>query len=162
VTVPKAEVRKLIAWTVLLWAGMMLSCQSKQQEPRSELQPQPTAVEESWTDRAAKISQEELDQLAEHVTRRRQLQAQLRQQCPSQEDSVACQQVLEEAASQLERSRAKAIRAVADPRSRLRLTELQIRKDLSQAEDTARRHLETVVLALFELSKKQREEGSNP
>jgi hypothetical protein len=37
------------------------------------------------------------------------------------------------------------------------LTEQQIRKDLSQAEDTARRHLETVVLALFEVSKKQRE-----
>jgi hypothetical protein len=140
---------------------MMLSCQSKQ--PVQPLQPQPTAVEESWTDRAAKISQEELDQLAEHVIRLRQLQAQLKEQCPSQEDSAACQQVLEEAISQLDRSKARSIRAVQAPRTRLRMTELQIRKDLSQAEDTARRHLETVVLALFELSKKQREgEGSNP
>jgi hypothetical protein len=65
--------------------------------------------------------------------------------------------VLEEATSQLGRSRAQAIRAFADPRARLRLIERQIREDLSQAEDTARRHLETVVLALFELSMKQRE-----
>jgi hypothetical protein len=120
-------------------------------------------VEESWTDRAAKISQEELDQLAEYVTRLRQLQAQLREQCPSQEDSDVCQEVLEEALGHLHRSHARAIRAVRDPRARLRLTERQIRKDLSQAEDTARRHLETVVLALLELSRKQREtEGSNP
>jgi hypothetical protein len=38
------------------------------------------------------------------------------------------------------------------------LAEQQIRKDLSQAEGTARRHLETVVMALLELSNKQREE----
>jgi hypothetical protein len=120
-----------------------------------QLQPQPTAVQESWTERAAKISQEELDQLAEYVTRLRQLQAQLKEQCPSQEDSVVCQEVLEEAASQLDRSRARDIRSMADPRARLRLTERQIRKDLSQAEDTARKHLETVVMALFELSKRQ-------
>jgi hypothetical protein len=140
---------------------MMLSCKSKQPEPGLQLRQ--TAVEESWTDRATKISQEELDQLAEYVTRLRQLQAQLREQCPSQEDSAACQQVLEEALGHLDRSRARAIRAVRDPRARLQLTELQIRKDLSQAEDTARSHLEVVVMALFELSKKQREaEGSNP
>ena len=146
-----------------MWAGMMLSCQSKQPVSGLQLQPQPTAVQESWTERAAKISQEELDQLAEYVTRLRQLQAQLKEQCPSQEDFAACQQVLEEAISQLDRSKARSIRAVQAPRTRLRMTELQIRKDLSQAEDTARRHLETVVLALFELSKKQREaEGSNP
>jgi hypothetical protein len=66
--------------------------------------------------------------------------------------------VLEEAATHLDRSRARAIRVVADPKERLRLTELKIRKDLSQAEDTPRSHLETVVLALFELSKRQREE----
>jgi hypothetical protein len=137
---------------------MTLSCQSKQ--PALQLQSQPTAVEESWTDRAAKISQEELDQLAEYVTRLGHLQAQLREQCPSQEDSAACQQLLEEAASRLDRSQAQAIRAVRDPRARLQLTERQIRKDLSQAEDIARKHLETVVLALFELSKKQREEES--
>jgi hypothetical protein len=135
---------------------MMLSCQSKQPVP--QLQPQRAAAEESWTERAAKISQEELDQLAGYVTRLRQLQAQLKEQCPSQEDSAGCQQVVEEAASHLDRSRAQAIRDVADPRARLRLTQLQIQKDLSQAEDTARRHFETVVLALFELSKRQREE----
>jgi hypothetical protein len=112
---PKAEARHYSAWTVLLWAGMMLSCQSKQPAPQP--QHQPTAVQESWTERAAKISQEELDQLAEYVTRLRQLQAQLRDQCPSQEDSAACQQVLEEAASHLDRFRARAIRAVADPRA---------------------------------------------
>jgi hypothetical protein len=138
-----------------MWAGMMLSCQSKQPVSGLQLQPQPTAVQESWTERAAKISQEELDQLAEYVTRLRQLQAQLKEQCPSQEDSVVCQEVLEEAASQLDRSRARDIRSMADPRARLRLTERQIRKDLSQAEDTARKHLETVVMALFELSKRQ-------
>ena len=153
---PRAEARHYSAWTVLLWAGMTLSCQ----QPALQLHSQPTAVEESWTDRAAKISQEELDQLAEYVTGLRQLQAQLREQCPSQEDSAACQQLLEEAASRLDRSRAQAIRAVRDPRARLQLTERQIRKDLSQAEDIARKHLETVVLALFELSKKQREEES--
>jgi hypothetical protein len=157
---PKAEARNYSAWTVLLWAGMMLSCRSKQPAPGPQLQPQLTAVQESWTERAAKISQEELDQLAEYVTQLRQLQAQLSQQCPSQEDSAACQQVLEEAASRLDRSRARAIRAVVDPRARLHLTELQIQKDLSQAEDTARRHLETVVLALLELSRRQREEES--
>jgi hypothetical protein len=114
-------------------------------------------VPESWTERAAKISQEELDQLAEYVTRLRQLQAQLSQQCPSQESSAACLELLEEATGYLDRSQARAIRAAADPRARLRLTELQIRKDLSQAEDTARRHLETVVLALLEVSRRQRE-----
>jgi hypothetical protein len=149
----KGEARTYSAWILLLWAGMMFSCQSKQ--PAPQMQPQQVAVD--WTDRAAKISQEELDQLAEYVTRLRQLQAQLREQCPSQEDSAGCQKVLEEAVSQLDQSRARSIRAVADPRTRLRLTDQQIRKDLSQAEDTARRHLETVVLALFELSKKQRE-----
>jgi hypothetical protein len=152
---PKGEARTYSAWILLLWAGMMFSCQSKQ--PAPQMQPQQVAVEEFWTDRAAKISQEELDQLAEYVTRLRQLQAQLREQCPSREDSAGCQEVLEEAVSQLDQSRARSIRAVADPRTRLPLTEQQIRKDLSQAEDTARRHLETVVLALFELSKKQRE-----
>jgi hypothetical protein len=115
-------------------------------------------MEESWTERAARISQEELDQLAEHVIRLRHLQAQLREQCPSQENSAACQQVLEEAATQLDRSRARAIRAVADSRARVRLTEQEILKDLSQAEDTARRHLETVVMALLENSRKQQEE----
>jgi hypothetical protein len=158
---PKTDARHYSAWTILLWPGMMLSCQSRQPAPQPKAQQ--VAVEESWTQRAAKISQEELDQLAEYVTRLRQLQAELKEQCPSQEDSAACQRVLEEATSQLGRSQARAIRAVADPRARLRLTEQQIRKDLSQAEDTARKHLETVVLALFELSRKQREEeGSNP
>src|SRR4051812_20311544 len=98
---------------------MMLSCQPKQPAPQP--QPQPATVPGSWTERAAKISQEELDQLAQYVTRLRQLQAQLREQCPAQEDSAACQQVLEEAASHLDRSRARAIRAIADPRARLRL-----------------------------------------
>jgi hypothetical protein len=107
---PKAEARHYSAWTVLLWAEMTLSCQSKQ--PALQLQPQPTAVEESWTERAAKISQEELDQLADYVTRLWQIQAQLQEQCPSQEDSDACQEVLEEAASHLDRSQARAIRVV--------------------------------------------------
>jgi hypothetical protein len=41
-----------------------------------------------------------------------------------------------------------------------RRDEVFSRDNLSQAEDIARKHLETVVLALFELSKKQREEES--
>jgi hypothetical protein len=152
---PKAEAKHYSAGKVLLLAVLTL-CQSK--PPAPQPQPQTTALPESWTERAAKIFQEELDQLAEYVTRLRQLQAELKEQCPSQEDSAACQEVLEEATSHLDRSRARAIRAVADPRARLRLTELEIRKDLAQAEDIARRHLETVVMALFELSKRQREE----
>jgi hypothetical protein len=65
---PKAEARHYSAWTVLLWAPMMLSCQSKQPGPPPQLQPQRAAAEDSWTERAAKISQEELNQLAEYVT----------------------------------------------------------------------------------------------
>jgi hypothetical protein len=103
VTAPKAEARHYSAWIVLLWAVMMLSYQSRQ--PAPEPKPQQAAVEESWTERAAKISQEELDQLAEYVTQLRQLQAQLREQCPSEESSAACQQVLEEALNTWNRKR---------------------------------------------------------
>jgi hypothetical protein len=154
--------RKHSASAVLLLAGVLLVFYRFKEPSFSEL-PRTETVhsEESWTENANKISQEELDRLADYVTRLRQQQAKLKEQCQAKKSPTVCNEALEEALGSLEPAQASGIRGARDHLLRLKMTQDTIRQNLSQAEDTARKYYETIMLALFEEAKQKQESEAN-